>query len=143
MAVDFNVQEPLLRQGHRMYQSARARAAHQSYEHFGGLLGANYVYARLLGANRARSQSWSAPKRLLAGLLAPVAVPLMRIARLARSLRGRPALWGTFLQALPVTYLIYLAAAGGEGLGYLLGKGKTEEQFVSFELQLDRSRRSS
>ena len=142
IASDFNVQEYLFQRGLPMYVESRALAAHQSYSSPAKLVYANYAYARLMGAKRAGGQSWSKLRRLIYGLGAPLAVPPLRLFRLAQSLRGRRALWTTFLTSLPVIYLVYLSAATGEAMGYLLGLGNAETEFIRSELESARTGRA-
>jgi hypothetical protein len=139
IAVDFGLHEYLRRRGLPMYVEARALAAHQSPSTTAKLLRGNYAYARLMAARRASRGSWSGLRRVLCGLGAPFVVPLLRMFRLARSLRGRRALWSTFLTALPITYAVYLSAATGEAVGYLLGLGNAETEFVRAELEASRA----
>ena len=142
LAVDFSVQEYFFRRGLPMYVESNALAAHQSYSSPVKLVYANYAYARLMAAKRAGGRAWSNLRRLICGLATPFAVPPLRLFRLARSLRGRRALWTTFLTSLPVIYLVYLSAAVGEATGYLLGLGNAEKDFVRAELESSRTSRA-
>ena len=87
IAVDFNVQEALRQRGHELFTESRALTAHQFYASVPGLLRANGVYARLLAANRAKSQSWGFWRRLLYGVSVPLAVPVLRLVRLGSDQR--------------------------------------------------------
>lgn len=66
------------------------------------------------------------------------AMPAVGLFRLARSLRNRPQLWGSYLPALPVAAWIYTFIAGCEALGYLLGPGRSREQFRARALAIER-----
>jgi hypothetical protein len=134
LGVDYNLHEIILARGERMFLEPRAIAAHQCYADASMLLAANFIYARVLGATRARNRKWMWPMRLFAGLVAPILVPPLRLFRLFASLRGRGGLTRQVLAALPIVVVTYVACALGEATGYLFGIGNAQEQFVQYEL---------
>jgi hypothetical protein len=135
LAVDFNVQARLRRQGHRLYVEPRALAAHENYEQVSldGRTGRAYCW--LLAADRARSEGWGRMRRLLYGIGAPLGAPAIRLARLARGLRGRRELWRDFFLGLPVIVTMYLWDASGEAAGYLRGRGHSQREALRWELE--------
>ena len=138
MAVDFNVQDELRAQGHGTYLESRALVAHENFERVTELWGANFAYCRLMAMNRALG--WSRARRLAYAAAVPVAVPVMKLARLLRSLRGRRALWGAAAAALPGAIGTYVWSSAGEALGYLGGDlERAERAFGHWEL--DRRRK--
>jgi hypothetical protein len=105
MGVDFNLHEIILERGGKMYLEAKALAAHQCYGQLRTLLASNFVYARVLGATRARNREWGPGMRFLAGCAAPWLVPPLRLFRLLRSFAGREGMWTRLAEALPVVVL--------------------------------------
>lgn len=134
LGVDYNLHEIILARGERMYLEPKARASHQCYAELSMLLGANFVYARVLGATRAQNRKWGGPMRCFAGLVAPVLVPPLRLVRLLRSMSGRTELLPLLAKSLPVVLITYVVCAVGEACGYILGMGDAQEQFVQYEL---------
>jgi hypothetical protein len=138
IAPDFNLHEEFRRRGLPMFVESRALAAHENFAQIAGLLQSNHYYCRLLAANRAASQQWGRPRRLVYGVGVPLGAPAIKFLRLLRSLRGRRALWPGFVASLPVLGLCYLWAAAGESAGYLFGVGRAEAGFNRWELEAER-----
>lgn len=138
VGVDFNVQQMANARGHRMKIAPDVLAAHCCYARISELAAANYYYVKILAVARARLGGWSYPTRVIwaGGVL--LLVPLIRLFRLARSIRPRPSLRADFLSAIPVLVIIYIAAALGEANGYLFGVQDAEEKFVEYELNTPR-----
>jgi hypothetical protein len=136
--IDFILQEELIRQRWPLFVEACALAAHQNYTSLMGECRTGRPYCRLLAAHRALVNSWGTPRRLLFGLLAPFWAPVIRIARLAHSLRHRRALWTAFVTGLPLILIMYLSDALGESAGYLFGSGEAEQQVLKYELETER-----
>ncbi len=137
-AMDVNIHDALLRQGQQMFVESRAVVAHQNFERFFDMMQGNYSLARLFAAYRATQHGWSPARRLLWGLMAPLAVPPLRLMRLLRSVRGRPWLLPQVLAASPVIVATFCWTAVVEGLGYLFGVVDGEARFVRWELEVDR-----
>jgi len=136
--IDFNLQEELIRRGQNLFVEARALAAHQNYTNLTGECRTGRPYCRLLAANRAQVNAWQTPRRLLYGIMAPLSAPIIRLARLTRSLHKRSALWPDFLTGLPLIFAMYLSDAIGESAGYLFGRGNAERDVLKFELETER-----
>ncbi len=134
LGVDYNLHEIILSRGGRMCLEAKALAAHQCYAKLSMLLTANFIYARVLGATRARNRNWSFPMRCFAAAVTPFLVPPLRFFRLLRSLNGRGTLWPQLFASLPVVLLTYVVCSWGEATGYFVGMGDAQEQFVQYEL---------
>jgi hypothetical protein len=139
---DFVVQQYLRGKGARFFLESKALAAHENYCDLGSMLGANHTYCRLLAVGRAQSQAWSRWKRVIYGLMSPLGAPAIKLFRLLRSLRQRPSLYPELIKSLPVLILVYFWSAVGEGLGYLFGKGSSEEAFNKYELEAERVKES-
>lgn len=134
MGVDYNLHEIITSRGEKMCVEPKAIASHQCYAELSMLLAANFCYARVLGATRARNRNWSFPMRCFAAVAAPLLVPPLRFLRLLRSLPGRSALIPLFLESIPVVLLTYIVCSWGEATGYFAGMGDAQEQFVQYEL---------
>jgi hypothetical protein len=134
LGVDYNLHEIIFSRGEKMCVEPKAIASHQCYAELGMLLAANFCYARVLGATRARNHNWSFPMRCLAAIAAPALVPPLRFFRLTLSLKGRSALVPQFLESIPIVLLTYAVCAWGEATGYFAGIGDAQEKFVQYEL---------
>ena len=134
LVVDFNVQDELRSQGRETYSESRALVAHENFTHGTGLLAANYSYCRLMAMNR--SLDWSRGRRMaLRPRRSRVTVPVIKLARLLRSLRGRRQLWGGVAVTLPLLVTTFTWSAVGEALGYLGGdRSRAESAFARWEL---------
>jgi hypothetical protein len=141
LGVDFNIHEALVQQGHSLYLEGRAQVAHENYDTLRALLGANHFYCWLLAANRAQSRSWSFIRRLFYGIAAPLGAPFIKFIRLIVSLKGRKSLWDPFWKSLPVVIIAYFWSAIGESMGYLFGKGSSDKEFTTWELNRERTTR--
>jgi hypothetical protein len=95
---------------------------------------ANHSYNRLLASGVARDEDWPLPRRVLYSIAAPIGAPVMRAARLARSLLGRRSLWRQAAMAMPVAGVIWFWSGVGQALGYLFGRGDAERRLIAWEL---------
>lgn len=136
--IDFNMQEDLIRRGHHLFVEARALAAHLNYNTLSGECLTGRPYCRLLASHRAQVNAWGIPRRILYGVLTPLSAPVIRLARLARSLRGRRVLWSTAITGLPLIAVMYLSDALGESAGYLFGAGAAARDVLKYELETER-----
>jgi hypothetical protein len=139
LAVDFNIHEALTERNLPLFLESKAIVAHESFSRIGDLGQASFHFCRLLAANRVRARHWSLPRRVVYGTAAPVAAPMIKLARVTYSLRGRRPLWRDFVVSLPVMALIYGIAAVGESLGYLAGAAEAPEAFTTWELDVKRA----
>jgi len=133
---DFVLQEWFRQQEQPMFIEARAVLAHVLFAHLGALLTVNYLYGRLLGAQR--GANWSFARRLAYGVAVPTLGPWLMGWRLLRSMRRRPALWPAVLASLPVFALARVCLANGEGRGYLFGSGTVHQQLERWEYTTER-----
>ncbi len=136
--IDFNLQEALRREGHQLFVEARAISAHENYSTLAGECRAGRPYCRLLASHRARFDQWSRSRRVFYGIVSPMSAPVLRLIRLAASLRARPALWPSFFGGLPLITLMYASDAWGEAAGYLFGAGQSEQAVLKYELETER-----
>jgi hypothetical protein len=137
--IDFNLQEILGTRGVPMFVESRALAAHTNYTSIVKESRTGHAYCRLLAARRAETQSWSVGRRLVHGFGAPLGSPVIRLARLVASLRGRRALWPAVAAGLPVITALYITDALGESFGYLFGVAHAEREALRWELHTDRT----
>jgi hypothetical protein len=88
-----------------------------------------------MGAKRASTQNWGAPRRLFYGIAVLPAAPLLKWLRAARAMLPRRSLWAGWLASQPIILLTYAVSAVGESLGYLRGAGSSVERFDHFEVE--------
>jgi hypothetical protein len=138
---DFTLHQVLLQRGLGMFVESRALAAHDNATHLPSLTRGHLAFARLLGARRAKSQSWGPVRRIVYGVLAPPVLPVLQALRLFASLRGRASLWPSVLAAMPVYLAAHLGAALGESQGYFFGEGRSELHLAHMELEVERGTR--
>ena len=139
LAIDFCLQEILDQRGVPMFVESRALAAHENFTSVTQEGTTGHHYCRLLAATRAETQSWSAARRIMHGVGAPLGSPAIRLWRLIAGLRGRNELRSTVLLGLPVIVAEYLFDALGESLGYLFGVGNAETETLRWELNTVRT----
>jgi len=134
---EFLLHRRLRRQGGEVWLEPGARAAHEFWVELAPGLRANTAIKRIIGAQRAETGGWGWGRRLVfaAGMALS---PALHLGRLARSMAGRPALWGVFWANLPLAALIYVLGAWGEAMGYLSGFGSSREQLLAAEVTLRR-----
>lgn len=94
-----------------------------------------FNWSRCLGFARSYYLGWPASHRWLHALLAPV-LPWFRVLRIGLYLvRRYPARLPTFLVGWPVILLAQYAAALGEAVGLIFGKGNAEVLFTQSHLR--------
>ncbi len=137
MEVEFLIHRAIQHEGGQIRVASGATVAHESWEGLWDACRANGANKQVLGARRAANGGWGMPKRLIwaAGM---ALMPAFGSARLGWSLRSRPALWATYLAALPVIAIIYSYCAWREAKGYLMGAGGSREAFRALELDIKR-----
>jgi glycosyl transferase family 2 len=136
--VDDNLHRRFAAQGLESGVSARACVAHQELAGIRPTAKANYDYGRMLAAARSSAEKWGLSRRLLYAAAVPLGAPAARALRLVESLRGRPALWGQALAAVPAIAAIWLANALGQAAGCLFGTGDAGRRLVGWELSAER-----
>ncbi len=140
LIVDFNLQDTLRRQGHELAIEPRALVYHENFNAVADLGRASYAYCRLMAINRARHGEWGAARRFGYAATVPFAVPLLKLGRLAYSLRGRPSLVPVAASALPVVLAVGAWSAVGEARGYLERTGdEADADFTRWELEATRA----
>jgi len=136
--VDYNIQQEALARGHRMKLAADALAAHVCVRNIFDSCAAHFSYVRVLSHARSRNGAWSGTKRLVWATGAMLLMPMIRLARLARSVWPRGSLRTDFIVSIPPLLVIFTAAAIGEAVGYLAGLGDAESNFLRYELNAPR-----
>lgn len=84
----------------------------------GQALRERFVWGRSYAANRMPGASTR--QRLVYAALSPV-LPLILLARMTATSRGKGRLFSRFVRALPITALLVTAWSAGEGIGYVVG----------------------
>lgn len=135
--VDASVHRRLLGSGLGLAVEPGAVTAVECYRSVLDACRANAIYGRMLAARRARSEGWSAGRRLLNALPAPLVATAIRMARIWRGAQGRRR--GEMLACLPAVMAICLSWALGESSGYLLGEGGAPERLAYWELEAVRA----
>jgi hypothetical protein len=136
--VDDNVHRRFAAQGLQSAISTRAQVAHQELAGIAPTAKANHDYGRVLAAARCNDERWGVLRRLLYAAAVPLGAPAIRAARLARSLRGRRALWAQAVAASPVLVAIWVANALGQSVGTLFGTGDAPRSLIDWELTAER-----
>ena len=134
---EFLIHRHIQERGGLICVSPHATVAHESWLDLGRACVANGSNTRVLGARRAQVGGWGWPRRLAMAAAMPF-MPGLLLARLAWSMRNRPALWSTYVVSLPVVTLIYAYCAMSEGLGYIAGAADSREEFRRNELGVKR-----
>jgi hypothetical protein len=141
LANDFLLHEQLRARGLPMCIEPEAKVLHQSNKYLKDCLGGNFRFARVIASKRSALMASNGVQRICYGLACLPLVPPLRIARLFRSLKGRPSLWSSFVACLPVIWLVYASAAAGESIGFLFGEGRTQKLLRWAELRAPRGSR--
>jgi hypothetical protein len=134
---EFLIHRLLREAGHEIHVAPGALVAHESWTTLVDACLANAANKRVLGARRAEAGGWG-PLRRAGWASAMITAPVLFLSRLAWTLRRRPLLWPVFLAGLPVIVAIYCACAAAEAAGYLLGPGRSREEFRDRELAVRR-----
>jgi len=123
--------------GARLWLAASAKVAHENWTQLGYGLRANGLLRRLFAAERVREGHWDILTRIVwAGGMA--LTPPLHIARVARSLVRRPALWPLFWASIPVMTMTYVTGSCFEAFGYLFGDAGCAEGFRDLEISIER-----
>ena len=132
MEIAHVVHRRIQRSGGVAWLASNALVAHEDWTDFWAGCRANGVLKRLYGG-RLADDGWGWPRRTLYAIGMSVA-PALHLWRLAWSVRNRPALWGTFLAALPVAVPVFVYSSLQESLGYVFGSGSASEAFTEMEV---------
>jgi GT2 family glycosyltransferase len=136
---DFVAHERFNSLGLPMYVESQAIVAHDSLVGLTDLFAASFMFCRILASKRVVTQRWNTVKRVSYGLATPIMGPPIAIWRLFSSRRSTPADWATLVIYLPVILVKGVASSLGESVGYLAGAGSAENDFVKWELHVDRN----
>jgi hypothetical protein len=137
---DFVVHERFNQQGLGMYVESSAIVGHNSLVKLTDLLTSSFLFCRVLASKRADTQRWGRLKRVGYGLATPIVSPGVAVWRLFSSRGNVRGERGNLLTYLPVVLLKGAASALGESVGYLIGAGSSEIQFIKWELHVGRNR---
>ena len=126
LETDWNVQQALKADGHRLYLEGRAVAFHYNFTSVREMLDENFAHCRAIAAGRREREDWGA-------CAAPRSRSRRRSSRRRSALRvssdaprGDPGQRAAVARALPLIALVYPYAALGEAIGYARGLGATD-----------------
>ena len=113
--------------GHRLCLEPAARTSHLNFSRFGASLMLRFHAGRLFAGMRRRG--WSVPLRATYALGSPL-IPLVRLARIFRSLcsPGRPL--RLLPRLLPAMLVLLAVEAFGEMTGYIFGPGDSSKRIA-------------
>jgi hypothetical protein len=132
------LQARLLRDGAMFCCAPEVRFLHFNETTIGAFASAYYHWGRCLGEARARALGWGRVRRALRAAALPAAVPL-RVLRLGEHLlRERRDLLGRYFAGLPFMVAAETAGVVGEGLGLVVGRGRSALGLTEFELDVSR-----
>jgi Glycosyl transferase family 2 len=126
LETDWNVQQALKAEGHRLYLEGRAIAFHHNFTSVREMLDENFAHCRAIAAGRREREDWGRLRSAAQALATPVVAPPIRLARLVRRVAARPGQRAAVVRALPLIALVYPYAAIGEAIGYAWGLGATD-----------------
>ncbi len=116
--------------GHSLYLDPTIRTLHLNVTRWSSWLPERFYTGRRFAATRALG--WPAWRRLLYTIAAP-AIPLVRLPRVLREIRGSTR--DDLLPGIVPSLIVGLAlSAIGEGIGYALGAGDATERLARMEL---------
>jgi glycosyl transferase family 2 len=138
LSAGVNIHEVFNRQGCKMFLESRARVAHENFARLSDIFRSNRAQGRLFASTRVHAQSWGRLRRLVYGFGVPIGAPLIKTARLLRSICHYRWLWPRVFAGLPVILLGFFGSAVGESLGYLFGVGDADEAVNRYELVVER-----
>lgn len=131
MGRDGGLLQRLQQRGHRFYLEPAARIYHANPSLLASTVELRFNGGRLYGATRARTENWSATRRLLYVAGSPL-IPVMRGRPLFRKVL---AARGPKSAGLYPAFLMGLALDGlGQAVGYALGPGDTARRLADFEV---------
>ncbi len=129
----FLVQD-LKARGHRLYMEPAARTAHLNVSKPLTWLSERFYAGR---GSAARARPWAGPRRLAYAAATPL-IPLLRLRRILRLLRGSPRTRGLLPAILPALLASLAVSALGELCGYAFGTGRAGPR--CHEIEIHRAR---
>jgi GT2 family glycosyltransferase len=118
--------------GYRLVVEPRARAAHANFARLGSWLPVQYHCGRVFAARRARH--WGRLRRVFYAGASPL-IPVVRLVRALRHLRGSERPHPSVTRLVPLLGLGLTADGLGQLLGYLAGTGVSSRQLAHFEFR--------
>jgi hypothetical protein len=138
LTADFNVHASMRRRGLALALEPAARVRHENERSIRDSCRSQFVYSRLLAAERARLGGWRRPRRLLHAAAILPGAPLLRFGRLASASSRHPRSLARVIVYLPGILASYLSGALGESAGYLFGSGSARERLMFWEVDAPR-----
>jgi hypothetical protein len=117
-------------QGHRLYQDKNARVAHTNFERWQTWLFVSMHAGRVFASTRARD--WPAVRRVMFAFASPL-IPFVRLQRHLRQAVSADLPASLVARVAPVLFVGLVSDAIGQGLGSLLGAGRSRSTLVAWE----------
>jgi hypothetical protein len=137
LEIDATIHRRFLEEGLSLAVESRAVVREECLESVTEACRANACYARVLAVRRASAEGWSAGRRLLSAVVAPLLATAVRLRRIWSGSTGRRDV----LACTPPLLAICLGWGLGESAGYLLGDGGAARRLVHWELEANRADR--
>ena len=134
LANDLVLQERLRAAGGRFFFEPAAVVEHRNERGLASIGRGIFLWYRCYGPLRARQAEWSAARRLLYVLAAPV-IPFYFVAHtIPRLARARTEGWTLLVRHLPFVLGMQLCGALGQAVGLVQGPGDAPARFTLYEL---------
>jgi hypothetical protein len=133
LEVESSLHRALRRDGRRLYFEPRARVRHLNPSLITSYARAEFEGGRMFGSQRVDAEVWSAWRRVLYLVGAPL-IPFVRLGRLVTDLRAGPSARPGMLTILPPMLVGLVAHTVGECAAYAGGPGDSARHRMSFEL---------
>lgn len=116
------VHDELRGRGHQLWCDPSIRVDHCVHFRFGPFMVERYHYGRAYAGRRNPALGWAG--RFRYAVLSPLLIPVF-VLRVGRNVLSRRRHWSRFARTLPMVCCFAAAAAAGEGVGYVLGGGRS------------------
>jgi len=126
----------LRRKGFELYLEPAAKLMHTNFALAASWMASQFHCGRLFAATRAAEGHWSRPRRVVYTGAAPL-IPLVRLWRILPVLRRLRRHEQLPAGVLPRMILGLVLDGAGQGLGYLLGAGRSRERASQLEYHRD------
>ena len=127
-------------EGHRLFQQSGARVAHTNFAKWGTWLPVSYHSGRVFAAVRAND--WSVARRIAFSLASPL-IPIVRLIRHVRQAIAAGLPSGLVVRVTPVLLVGLIVNAAGQGVGCILGAGRSEATLVQWDFHRNEPRNAT
>ena len=130
----------LRKEGHRLFQQSDARVAHTNFARWGTWLPVSYHAGRVFAAVRA--SEWSVGRRIAFAIGSPF-IPLVRLVRHIRQAVAAGLPTGLIVRIAPVLLVGLTVNAAGQGVGCVLGAGRSQATLVQWDFHRNAPRHAT